>query len=224
MLRLFGIRLDLAPQLGDVRIHGAAEHGSAVPPNLLHQLEAGGDRTIAPDEREQQRECLRCELDIATVAADPARLHIDDDVAEAQVLFPSMILAPRMPPKQEFDALEQFHQSERLCQVLIGAGAEAAHLVGLLAARGEHQDGRREAIAPELLEHFEAVHAGEHDIEDEQIGFRGARGGQTAGTILRMQNREAFDLEIVPDRGGELDVVFDQQDPLERGGAQTASP
>ena len=61
MPRLRGVRLELATQLGDVRIHGAGDDERAVSPHLAQQLAACGDRAVAPDEREQEIKSLRRE-------------------------------------------------------------------------------------------------------------------------------------------------------------------
>src|SRR6266566_2182261 len=47
-----GIGLELAPQLGHVRVHGAAQHRGAVPPHLGEQLHTADDSSVASEQRD----------------------------------------------------------------------------------------------------------------------------------------------------------------------------
>src|SRR3989442_15816273 len=54
VLRIGGIALQLAAQLGDVRVDRAAHHLGAVAPDFRQQLRAGDARAVAPDQGQQQ--------------------------------------------------------------------------------------------------------------------------------------------------------------------------
>ena len=71
--------------------------------------------------------------------------------------------------QQGAHAGEQFHESERLGEVIVGAGFEAFDAIVHLAARAENQDRRAGAAAADPLEDFEAVHIRQHQIENHQI-------------------------------------------------------
>jgi hypothetical protein len=73
------------------------------------------------------------------------------------------------PPEDGLDPYRQLSQAERLGQVVVGADREPRHLVGLLRPRGQHQH-RDPLVLLDLLAHLEPVHAGEHEIEDDEIG------------------------------------------------------
>ena len=79
--------------------------------------------------------------------------------------------APRArAPEDGAHARDELVHAERLRHVVVGARVEAADLVGLLRARGEHDDGHERVDAPELLAHGVAVHVGEHQVEDDRVG------------------------------------------------------
>ena len=63
----------------------------------------------------------------------------------------------------------QLAAAERLREVVVGADGEADHKVGLRIAGGEHQDGHR-AVALDASAHLEAVEAGEHQVQDDEVG------------------------------------------------------
>ena len=82
------------------------------------------------------------------------------------------------------DARQQFLGAERLGQIIVGAGVEPGHAVGLADARGQH-DHRRGAALAKLSQHFEAIQHGQHHVEDDQVeaALEGAR--QAGASIVR---------------------------------------
>ena len=64
---------------------------------------------------------------------------------------------------------DQLLRAEGLDHVIVGAQLEAGDTVGLIAAGGEQDDGHVGAVAQEAGE-GKAVHTGEHDVEDDQVG------------------------------------------------------
>ena len=66
-------------------------------------------------------------------------------------------------------ACEQLARRERLGDVVVRATLEAHHAIDLLAARGHHDDRRRDAGA-QLAADLEAVDPGEHEIEQDDVG------------------------------------------------------
>jgi predicted N-acetyltransferase YhbS len=81
--------------------------------------------------------------------------------------------------EQGTDARDQFVGVERLDEVVVGARLQAAHAVGDLAARREHQRRGVDALLPELLDHLEAVPARQAHVEDDQIRFVCLSAGKT---------------------------------------------
>ena len=57
-----------------------------------------------------------------------------------------------------------------LAEVVVGAGVERRDLVALLAARREHDDRHRGPLA-QPPHHLEAVHVGQAEVEDHDVGL-----------------------------------------------------
>ena len=56
-----------------------------------------------------------------------------------------------------------------LGDIIVGAGIETLHLVAPAVARGEDQDRHRTAVAAPCLQHRNAVHLGQADIEHHRV-------------------------------------------------------
>ena len=67
------------------------------------------------------------------------------------------------------DAREELLHAERFRDVVVGAAAEAAHLVRLLSARRQ-KDHRHLRDFADVIEHLEAAALRQHQIEKHQIG------------------------------------------------------
>ena len=117
-------------------------------------------------------------------------------------------------PEDRANARDQLADAERLGHVVVGAGVEAADLVGLLALGGEHDD-RHERVAPaELLAHLVAVHVGQHQVEQHRVGplVPGNLHALLAGR--GREHPEALELERVVQPEHDVRLVLDDQDGL----------
>ena len=121
--------------------------------------------------------------------------------------------------QQRAHAGEQFRHRERLDDVVVGAGSEPAHLLALLAARGEHDDRQLAGFRPRAqpAAQLDAGQARQHPVEHHQvgaallqpsIGLVAARGGL---------NLVALGLEIVAEQHGERLFVLHDQDARVHG-------
>ena len=116
----------------------------------------------------QQLELLRRQPDLLVAAADRVPVAIDDEIAAHDRAG-----ARRRrfdPPQRHADARQQLLGAERLRHVVVGAGVERADLVGLRAARREHDDRRRAAVSQQPA-HLDAVHVGQAQVQDDEIGI-----------------------------------------------------
>ena len=110
------------------------------------------------------------------------------------------------------DARQQLLHVEGLGDVVVGAGVHAGHLVAPAVARGE-DDHRHLALgAAPLLEHADAVHLRQADIEDddvvglglaEEVALLAVEGG-VDGVAGVGQRRDQLAIEIA--------VILDDQD------------
>ena len=79
-----------------------------------------------------------------------------------------------------------------LCQVVIGTQIQAHNLVvfGALGGGHNHRNLGRGGIAAQMLENFDAAHAGQHDVKQYQLGKSPAQGIKQTGATA-----EAFRLK-----------------------------
>ena len=74
--------------------------------------------------------------------------------------------------QQRADSRQHFLEMKRFCDIVVGAGVKALHLVAPAVARGEDQNRHRALVAAPGLQHRNAVHLRQADVEhDGVIGF-----------------------------------------------------
>src|SRR5580765_5057816 len=83
MARGLQVVLQLAAQLGAVRVHGARQHGGAVAPDLRQELDPRRDGAAAADQSDEQLVFLGSQRHRRAVAQHGARGAVHFDVAEA---------------------------------------------------------------------------------------------------------------------------------------------
>ena len=111
------------------------------------------------------------------------------------------------------EAREKFAGGKRFREIVVGTDFEADDAVGLVAPRGEHEDGDGGFLA-DTFEDLEAVHAGEHNVEDQRVPRRGAGGGgalDAFGTGVDGGDVEAERFKVGGDEATEFFVVVDHQ-------------
>ena len=139
-----------------------------------------------------------------------ARIAVDLEPADAQA-------RPRhrrgAPAQDRAQPRQQLARAEGLGEVIVGAELESDDAIGLLAARGEHQD-REIGSGPHAATHLEAIEIGEHHVEDQGVdpAARGAR--EPARAVATRRHLETRRAEILGEHRGEALVVFDDQDAL----------
>ena len=134
---------------------------------------------------------------------------------------PAFDLAPGVAggaPQQRADARQHLLHVEGLGDVVVGAGVHAGHLVAPAVARGEDEHRHLALVAAPLLEHAEAVHLGQAEIEHDGVVGLGiaeempllAVEGGIDGVARIAQRRDELPVEI--------GIVLDDEKP------QTANP
>jgi len=104
----------------------------------------------------------------------------------------------------------------RLDHIVVGAALQPGHPVGHGVARGQHDDryivGRMDAPG-----HLQPVEAGQHQVEDHQVGRAVACGGQGGGAVAGQLDRVALEHQAAPQIVGDLGLIFDDQDTMRHG-------
>ena len=121
-------------------------------------------------------------------------------------------------PEQRANAQDQLAHAVRLHDVVVRADLEADDAVDLLAPRGahDHRDLPRALLIAEAPADLGAGEIRQHEIEHDHVGQRIRAGAREAvAAVVRDAHREALGLEVVLERRGEIDFVFDDEDKSE---------
>ena len=142
---------------------------------------------------------------------------VDDEVSDAQerVVF----FGAHGAAQDGADAGDDLFEAEGLSDVVVAADGQALDLVAHIVARGEEEDRGGDAGVAQAPGDGEAVHVGEHDVEDDEVGARGLGFVKCAAAVLGGDDVEACEAqgggEEVADVGF---VVNDEQFCLCSGG------
>ena len=156
----------------------------------------------------QQLELAVRQVHWCLVAARALRAKVDDELPDEEALERGM-----RAPQHGADASEQLLQVERLGDVIVGAELQPLHLVGLLAARRQDDDGHL-ARLPQHRAQIEAVEVGQRQVEHDQIGRRCTHIADGRLAVRDSVDAIAFEDEVVTQHAPEGRVVFDDEDPL----------
>ena len=157
------------------------------------------------DEQGQHVEFLGREVELDVVLPRAVRFGIDQHALDAGRL------ARRREPQAHAYPGEQLGEPERLGDVVVGAGVEPDHDVGLLAAGREHDDREPLVPGPERPAHGEAVEVGEGQVEQHEVDAA-ARGLERGVALHDVLHLEALPFEGPQQRLRDREVVFDEQD------------
>ncbi len=104
--------------------------------------------------------------------------------------------------QQRANPRQHLLQMKRLCDIVVGAGVEALHLVAPAVARGEDQDRHGALVAAPGLQHRDAVHLRQADVEHD-----GVIGLAVAEEMPLLAVERAIDhISGIAQRGGELTI------------------
>ena len=112
---------------------------------------------------------------------------------------------------QRLHAREQFGERERLGEVVVAAGLQAAHAIVHGVARAEDQHRHALAAPAQRVDQREAVETGQAQIDDGDVGPYFHRERQAALAIAGHVHREARLAQAVRHELGKRLVVFDDE-------------
>src|SRR5215469_11671231 len=157
--------IDLYPQVPDVYINNIGRTVETLIPHVFHDHGSRKNTPGVGDQVFQQRVLLRCQVDPSARALDLLRKAIQLQILHAN----HAAAAHRTAAQQCLHAHQEFGESERLGEVIVGSSFEIAHLVGDGIARGEDEHGNVRVLLPNTTEHFAAVQFGQHQIKDDEV-------------------------------------------------------
>ena len=113
------------------------------------------------------------------------------------------------------DSCEQLGRGERFRHVVVGADPETLDLVLLGPFRRQHDDRPRREL-PDPPAHLEAVEAGQHHVQDHQVGVDPLEEGEPLLPARRRRDAKALLLEVEGDHAQVAGLVIDRKDVLTR--------
>ncbi|SPO62188.1 protein of unknown function [Pseudomonas inefficax] len=114
------------------------------------------------------------------------------------------------------DTGQQFAGRERLGQVIVGAHFQADDTVGFVVAGGQHQHRGIAVLAgAQFAAQQQAVVAGHHDVEDDQVHAVGFEKGAHLPAVGDDAGAQAVLLQVVADQFADFAVVVDDQDVID---------
>jgi len=111
-------------------------------------------------------------------------------------------------PELRVRSSEQLSGRERLGEVVVRAHLEADDAIGLLAARGQHDD-RRVRLGAQLAAKRQAVLARQHQVEHDQIDLAARERCPHRLAVGSDTRLETVLAQICPEQGADLGVVID---------------
>ena len=127
----------------------------------------GQDLARVLDHRGEQPVLDRRQVDLLPADEDPALARVDLEVADGKDGLARLADGALGVPEGHAKPGEQLADAERLGDVVVGAGVERRDLVGLLAARREHDDRHRRPFA-QPPDHLEPVEVGQAEVQDDR--------------------------------------------------------
>jgi hypothetical protein len=173
-------------------------------------LLGGQGLALVPDQRHQQAVFGRGQRDRPAVHAHLAGVQPQQQAAVVVDL--GLGLPGSRPAEQRLHARGQLPVTERLGQVVVGAGVQPAHLVRFPSVRGQHQH-RDVAHVADALEDGPAVQRGQPDVQDDQVRPGRVEAPQPFLPILRGDNVKTMTREHGADAERDVLLVLDDQDP-----------
>ena len=203
--------VDLLAQVADVGLHDVRVAAEVVVPDVVQDLRLAQHPAGVGEQVAQQPELGGRELHELAGAPHLAALLVQLQVLVDQA--PPGVLLAAGAAQHRAHAGHQLLEAERLDHVVVGPDREAAHAVVGVAPGGQEHDrhaGRRGAgEAPVQLE---AVHVGEHHVQQHEVGPHRRRGRQRLAPAGRRRGLEA----LVAQRGAQqlrdALLVIDHQD------------
>jgi hypothetical protein len=113
----------------------------------------------------QQRELLRCQLYLFSSAPHAMGFEIDLEIRDLQSFRKGSPTTSGERP----DPRQKFPECERLGQIIVGTDLEACHTIVHGVTRRKHQYRSRDLPCSELAAEIEAISAGQHYVENDDV-------------------------------------------------------
>ena len=150
-------------------------------------------------------------FDALAVNDEFKRVKIDDQLVEDQASGLRLVVLTARAAQNSLNSRQQFLHFKGLGEIVIRALLESLHLVVCFALCCEH-DHRGLAVLPDGAQDVPAVHHGQHDIEQHQIGPKLPEQVNALSAIGGDPGVVALFFKIHLDKFSDIRIVFDDQD------------
>ena len=201
-----------------MHVDRAVEHVVVAVARFIEERLAGFDTPLRFRETREQIKLNRREHERLGAEHGGAGVEIEPEIAHDDFLGRSLGVGgdggvERTAAEDGAESGEEFAGGKRFREVIIRADFEAHDAVGFVAACREHEYGHGRFLA-DAFQDLEAVHAGEHHIENERVrgGGSGSGGALDAlGAGVHGGDVESEWLKVSGDETAKLFVVVNHQ-------------
>lgn len=212
--RIAVVPFDLHPQPADVDIHRPRVAQVVRPPHLFQNLVPGEHDAPVAHQMEEEIVFTRKQMDGPSIALHRPRDRIDNQaVCLYRTLPPVRSRAQLDAAERSTNASEQLAEGKRLDHVIVSAQLEPEYTVYLIVTCGDHNNWyrRRGSHHPAYIE---AVHLGQHDIQQHQIGLLRPCQRDRLQSGTRDPRLIPFGLEVIHERFRQISIVLHHEDAL----------
>ena len=134
-------------------------------------------------------------------------VQIDDQLVKGELFLSAPLLLRAEAAEHRVDACQHLLHLKGLDDVVVRAPLQAVDLVLRLALGGKHNNRGLVAL-PDLLEHRPAVHHGQHNIQQHQVGMKGAEQLHALSSVRRHGGLIALFLQVEVEQLGNVGLVL----------------
>src|SRR5882757_7884330 len=156
------LAIDLAAYTPDIDVDDVRGRIEMKIPDVLQQHCSGYGAAFVAHQVLQKLEFPMQQGNVFAAAAHGPRYQIDREIADTQDgLLGNNVAAP----PQRLDTRQQFDKGKRLDQVVVTAGAQAAHAIVDLPERTDDQDRCGDSVVAQLAHDRDAVDVRKHAVD-----------------------------------------------------------
>src|SRR6267378_334166 len=178
------------------------------PPYGVENGMAGGDASFVAHKEFEQTKFRRGELDFPSSAEDATLGDFQCKVADTQRMSSRL----GNPALQRTDTGEQYGKRERLRHIIVGSRIESLDDIGDGVASSKHQNGNVLLEFAEPARDLNAIHPGQHHIEEDKVEVRVLRKGKRREAVVGKAYGMTVFFEPSPEHLRHALFVFDYQD------------
>ncbi|CAM2169518.1 hypothetical protein BLAT2472_11146 [Burkholderia latens] len=209
------IGFDQLAQARDLHVEAAVEHFVFAAARKLHQLFTRQRLARVTCEHLEHGEFAGGQRNLLAGLRQRARREVQREFAELEHLggfrWRTRQLGRRLAAQHRVNARDQFARVERLRQVIVGAHLETDDSIDILALRGEHDDRCAVVAAAQAAADRQAVLAGQHQVEHQQVEALAHPELVHRGRVLRDVYVETLLAEISAQQIAQARVVVDDE-------------